>query len=163
MAFDVSPVCGPKRPLSAGAQDEAFSRYQLDLTADEMAAIDRWSSMAGFRTRKEFLLNAITLFQWAAKQVMPGRTICAIDERSGEVHHLEMPALAAISECAARRSTRKRGAGVPLDLDGPSMRFCHGSEENKNTMPSPPVEWIPEAEDDLADTITIAMNVRRKA
>ena len=62
-----------------------------------------------------------------------------------------------------RRLTRKRGAGVPLDLDGPSMRFCHGSEENKNTMPSPPVEWIPEAEDDLRGYITIAMNVRRKA
>ena len=79
----------------------AFSRYQLDLTTDEMAAIDRWSSMAGFRTKKEFLLNAFTLFQWAAKQVMAGRTICAINERSGEVRHLEMPALAAIAECAA--------------------------------------------------------------
>ena len=63
-----------------------------------MRWIDRWSALAGFRTKKEFLLNAFTLFQWAAKQVMLGRTICAINERSGEIHHLAMPALAAIAD-----------------------------------------------------------------
>ena len=38
------------------------------------------------------------LLQWAAKQVMLGRTICAINESTGEVRHLEMPALTAIAE-----------------------------------------------------------------
>jgi hypothetical protein len=77
-----------------------FSRFQLDLTSEEMSAVERWSSLAGFRTKKEFLLNAFTLFKWAAQQVLLGRTICAINEATGEIRHLEMPALAAIAECA---------------------------------------------------------------
>ena len=74
------------------------SRFPLDLTAAELDSIERWSGFAGFRTKKEFLLNAFTLFQWAAKQVMLGRTISAMNESTGEIRHLEMPALAAIAE-----------------------------------------------------------------
>jgi len=74
------------------------SRFQLDLTPTELDSIERWSTFAGFRTKREFLINAFTLFQWAAKQVMLGRTICAMNETTGEVRHLEMPALAAIAE-----------------------------------------------------------------
>jgi len=61
-------------------------------------SIDRWSTFAGFRTKKEFLINAFTLFQWAAKQVMLGRTIWAVNEATGDLRHLEMPALAKIAE-----------------------------------------------------------------
>ena len=75
-----------------------LSRFQMDLTPAELDSIDRWSAVAGFRTKKDFLLNAFTLFQWAAKQVMLGRTICAMNEATGEVRHLEMPALTAIAE-----------------------------------------------------------------
>jgi hypothetical protein len=75
-----------------------LSRFQLDLTPAELDSIERWSAFAGFRTKKEFLLNAFTLFQWAAKQVMLGRTICAMNESTGEIRHLEMPALSAIAE-----------------------------------------------------------------
>jgi len=76
----------------------AVSRFQLDLTANELDSIERWSTFAGFRTKREFFNNAFTLFQWAAKQVMLGRTICAMNETTGEVRHLEMPALTAIAE-----------------------------------------------------------------
>ncbi len=74
------------------------SRFQLDLSTEELEAIERWSTMAGFRTKKEFLLNAFTMFKWAAQQILLGRSICAIDEATGEIRHLEMPALAAIAE-----------------------------------------------------------------
>jgi len=77
-----------------------LARFQLDMTPEELSAVERWSSLAGFRTKKELLLNAFTLFKWAAQQVMLGRTICAINEATGEVRHLEMPALAAIADCA---------------------------------------------------------------
>jgi len=79
----------------------SHSRFQLDLSTDELDSIDRWSSMAGFRTKKEFLLNAFTMFKWAAQQVLLGRTICAVNEATGEIRHLEMPALAAIAEYGA--------------------------------------------------------------
>ena len=79
----------------------ALARFQLDLSADELDSIERWSSMAGVRTKKEFLLNAITLFKWAAQQILLGRTICAVNESTGEIRHLEMPALSAIAEYGA--------------------------------------------------------------
>ena len=95
-----------------------LSRFQLDLSSDELSSIDRWSSLAGFRTKKEFLINAFTLFKWAAQQVLLGRTICAVNEATGEIRHLEMPALAAIAECAGRAA----GAG-----GGPSTTCSTGS------------------------------------
>ena len=76
----------------------SLSRFQLDLSTDELNSIERWSLMAGFRTKKEFLLNAFTIFKWAAQQVLLGRTICAMNEATGEIRHLEMPALSAIAE-----------------------------------------------------------------
>jgi hypothetical protein len=69
----------------------------MDLSRSELESIERWSDFAGFRTKREFFLNALTLFQWAAKQVMLGRTICAMNEATGEVRHLELPALGAIA------------------------------------------------------------------
>ena len=75
----------------------ALSRFQMDLTPEELDSIERWSAFAGFRTKRDFFLNAFTLFQWAAKQILLGRSICAINEATGEVRHLEMPGLAAIA------------------------------------------------------------------
>ena len=75
-----------------------LSRFQLDLSTEDLEAIELWSAMAGCRTKKEFLLNAFTMFKWAAQQILLGRSICAIDETTGEIRHLEMPALAAIAE-----------------------------------------------------------------
>jgi len=75
-----------------------LTRFQMDLSDSELDSIERWSGFAGFRTKREFFLNALTLFQWAAKQVMLGRTICAVNEATGELRHLEMPALAKIAE-----------------------------------------------------------------
>jgi hypothetical protein len=124
----------------------SLSRFQLDLSVDEMNSIERWSTMAGFRTKKEFLLNAFTLFQWAAKQVMLGRTICAINEGTGEVRQLEMPSLAAIAEYGAplpltpeERRRRMAEPGFPLsenDVRGGVKRNveadCSMDAESKN-------------------------------
>ncbi len=75
----------------------ALSRFQMDLTPEELDSIERWSKFAGFRTKRDYFLNALTLFQWAARQIMLGRSICAINEATGEVRHLEMPGLAVIA------------------------------------------------------------------
>jgi hypothetical protein len=77
------------------------SPFQMDVTSDELDLIERWSSMAGCRTKQELLLSAFTLFEWAAKQVMLGRKICAMNEATGEIRHLELPALTAIADWGA--------------------------------------------------------------
>jgi hypothetical protein len=100
----------------------ALSRFQMDLTPDELDSIERWSAFAGFRTKRDFFLNALTLFQWAAKQVMLGRSICAIDEATGEVRHLEMPGLAAIA--AKTRPTVLSPEEVRRRTAGPARPFA---------------------------------------
>ena len=71
-------------------------RFQVDLSEEELTSIERLGSLAGLRTKKEVILNAITLFRWAAKEIMYGRTICSIDEKTQVVKQLELPALSAI-------------------------------------------------------------------
>ena len=71
-------------------------RFQVDLSEEELNSIERLGSLAGLRTKKEVILNAITLFRWAAKEIMYGRTICSIDEKTQVVKQLELPALSAI-------------------------------------------------------------------
>lgn len=48
--------------------------------------------------KKELITNAVTLFRWATKESLSGRTICSRDEMTGEIKQLEMPALTAISD-----------------------------------------------------------------
>jgi hypothetical protein len=99
----------------------ALSRFQMDLTPEELDSIERWSAFAGFRTKRDFFLNAFTLFQWAAKQILLGRSICAVNEATGEVRHLEMPGLAAIA--AKTRPTVLSGEELDRQKAGPGRPF----------------------------------------
>jgi hypothetical protein len=115
----------------------ALSRFQMDLTPEELDSIERWSAFAGFRTKRDFFLNAFTLFQWAAKQILLGRSICAINEATGEVRHLEMPGLAVIA--AKTRPTVLSREELDRRTDRPGKPFaevlttlketCGGEEE----------------------------------
>jgi hypothetical protein len=127
----------------------SLSRFQLDLTPADAESIERWSAFAGFRTKREFLLNAFTLFQWAAKQVMLGRTICAMNEATGEVRQLEMPALATIAEQAkpsflnpeeVRRATAQSGSPfaefVATLKESAGGEEIHGDIERRDKQPA---------------------------
>src|SRR5262249_48075964 len=104
-----------------------------DLTPEELDSIERWSAFAGFRTKRDFFLNAFTLFQWAAKQILLGRSICAINEATGEVRHLEMPGLAVIA--AKTRPTVLSPEEVRQRTAGPGKPFADviASLEEKET------------------------------
>jgi hypothetical protein len=49
------------------------TRIQMELTDDELQAIDRIGALAGFQTKKEVVLNAITLLRWAVREIMYGK------------------------------------------------------------------------------------------
>jgi hypothetical protein len=122
----------------------ALSRFQMDLTPDELDSIERWSAFAGFRTKRDFFLNAFTLFQWAAKQVLLGRSICAIDEATGEVRHLEMPGLAAIAAkthptILSPEDVRRRTAGpaTPFADVIATLKETSGREEMAGDVERP--------------------------
>lgn len=73
-------------------------RFQIDFTKDELESLDRLGKLAALRTKREVVTNALTLFKWAAKEVLLGRIICSLDETTQTVKQLELPALTAIYE-----------------------------------------------------------------
>ena len=79
-------------------------RFQLDMTREELDLIERLGQMAGFRTKRELLANALTLFKWATRETLQGRTICSLNEATREIRYLELPALSAIAEACKRET-----------------------------------------------------------
>jgi len=77
-------------------------RFQLDLTEDELRSIEHLGAIASIRTKKDVVLNAITLLRWATREVMYGRSICSIDERTGATKQVELPALFAVADKYSR-------------------------------------------------------------
>ena len=72
-------------------------RFQLDLTEKEHAEMERLMAFAGIKTKREFISNAVTMFRWAAMELLQGRKIGSIDDNGG-MKQLEMPALQSFSE-----------------------------------------------------------------
>jgi hypothetical protein len=93
-------------------------RFQIDLTEEELKSIDRLGALAGLRTKKDVVLNALTLFKWAARETMAGRTVCSIRESSNMIRQLELPALSAIAEASPKEMTTEE---LRESLSGPSL------------------------------------------
>ena len=92
-------------------------RFQLDLTEQEHAEMERLANLAGIKTKREFVSNALTLFRWAAAELANGRAIGSFDA-AGKLHkQLEMPALTALAACgaAAERLNRRMPTSEQLD------------------------------------------------
>lgn len=80
------------------------NRFQMDLSSADMELINRLATLAGLKTKKELLMNAVTLFKWAAQEAMYGRTVCTVSESDGKIRQLELPALSTIVETARQHS-----------------------------------------------------------
>lgn len=68
--------------------------------------------MTGFKTKKELLMNAVTLFKWATQEALYSRSVCSISDNDGTIRQLELPAITAIVEAA-----RQQSAVVDADLE----------------------------------------------
>ena len=100
-------------------------RVQLDLTEAEHAEMERLSAMAGLRTKREFVTNALTLFRWASNELLADRIIGSAQPDGTMLKQLEMPCLipfaAAGREFAKQRPSdeelleREKGPGIPDD------------------------------------------------
>jgi len=65
-------------------------RFQLDLSEQEHVEMERLMAHAGIKTKREFVSNALTLFKWAAMEMLQGRTIASADAK-GSLKELQMP------------------------------------------------------------------------
>lgn len=77
-------------------------RFQLDMTKEELESLERLGQLASLRTKKEVIASALTLFKWATREILYGRSICSIDEATGKTKQFESPALSNLADAAAR-------------------------------------------------------------
>jgi hypothetical protein len=82
-------------------------RLQVEITQEQMDRLEHLQELAGLRTKKELIDNALTLFQWALKEKALGRAIISVDEKEETYKELEMPCLEHATHSPASRARPK--------------------------------------------------------
>lgn len=80
---------------------------QLVLPAERARALDQLASEARLPT-KDVLNHALTLLDWAVREVRGGRVIASVDDREQRIIELEMPLLQAFAAHPAKRNPEPR-------------------------------------------------------
>jgi hypothetical protein len=68
-------------------------RIQFEITEDQSNKINTLMEETGSSTKKDLFNNALSVLQWAVKQVSNGRVVGSIDERTDSYRELNTPAL----------------------------------------------------------------------
>ena len=115
-------------------------RYQVDLTVSELSEMERLATFAGMKTKRELITNALTLYRWAANELLFGRMIGSMDRAGGHLKQFDMPSLAAFSQ-AGEDFARQRPSEAELDerakKPGRSLREVLQELERKSHVPAP--------------------------
>jgi hypothetical protein len=69
------------------------TRIQFDLSEDKLREVEEAMELAGITTKRQYLDYAFTVMKWALLQAQNGRTIAALDEKTGNYRELSMPPL----------------------------------------------------------------------
>lgn len=126
-------------------------RLQVDLTEKEHAELERLSEIAGLKTKREFVVNALTLFRWVGNELAAGRVIGSFTPDGRDRKQLEMPCLQGFvqlaqdldraSPSADELRQRANRGGLPAEqvlaemrklleaTHGPSVRDLAGSPQ----------------------------------
>jgi hypothetical protein len=68
-----------------------LTRFQVEIEQAQMNQIERLQLVCGFRTKRELMNNALTLFLWMVRELITGSTILSVNEQSGSRKELSMP------------------------------------------------------------------------
>jgi len=68
-------------------------RIQYELSDKENAEIELLMKDTGIKTKRDFINNAITLFEWAINERKNGRIIGSIDEKNNKYKEIIMPSM----------------------------------------------------------------------
>jgi hypothetical protein len=71
-------------------------RIQYELSEKENAEIEKMMEDTAISTKRDLFNNALTLFEWAIKEIKKGRVIAAIDEKENRYIALVMPSLSKV-------------------------------------------------------------------
>ena len=68
-----------------------MTRVQFDISVEMVKELDLHQSEIGVNTRKELFNNALTLLQWAVRQIKAGKIVGSVNEQSDSYSELQMP------------------------------------------------------------------------
>lgn len=71
----------------------ALTRIQLELPEDKVKQIEALMEESGLKTKKDYINNALTLLEWAMREVKSGGAIASVDEREKRYKEILLPAL----------------------------------------------------------------------
>jgi hypothetical protein len=86
----------------------ATTRVQLVLPAERVRMLDQLATDAGITTRKDLFSNALTLLNWAVREVKRGRIIASVDPTTQRFTELNMPMLDAVASRAPEKTSARR-------------------------------------------------------
>ena len=94
----------------------AKTRVQLDLSVSEIERLNWIMDVCDLSSRKDLFNNALTLLEWAVKEVSEGRKVASFDEQTKDRSVLTMPILRSAETHGIRyRSLRKNSSDVGTD------------------------------------------------
>lgn len=105
----------PASPADATPEVQGdTTRVQIVLPTERVRMLDQIAEEAGLATRKDLFNNALTLLNWAVREVKRGRVIASVDESTQRFTELHMPILDAVGTAPADepRSIPKPASGT---------------------------------------------------
>ena len=83
-------------------------RIQIELPEDNVNELKALMSEAHVDTYKELFSNALTLLNWAVREVKAGRSIASVNEEDMKYKELVMPILQAAARSALARGDQAK-------------------------------------------------------
>jgi hypothetical protein len=94
-------------PHEAATSDRV--RVQIDFNRSKVEAIDRLATVCGLDTRKDLFNHALSLFEWAVKEVQSGREIGSLNRAEKDVTVVNMPALTNAAQSSENSNAHHNG------------------------------------------------------
>jgi metal-responsive CopG/Arc/MetJ family transcriptional regulator len=87
-------------------ESKPMTRIQLELPEERLHELEQLMEQTGTNTKKDLLNDALTLFEWAVKERMTGRTIASVDEQQQRYKEVVMPSLERAVKAACSSAAR---------------------------------------------------------
>jgi DNA-binding CsgD family transcriptional regulator len=75
-------------------------RLQFEMTGERVKELDGLINRLGLKTRANLLNEALTLYEWAIRELESGRIIASLDEEKDQYKEIEMPGFLAVKSGA---------------------------------------------------------------
>ncbi|HEY5574990.1 MAG TPA: LuxR C-terminal-related transcriptional regulator [Anaerolineales bacterium] len=75
-------------------------RLQFEMTRERIQELDDLVNRLGLKTRANLLNEALTLYEWAIRELESGRIIASLDEEKDQYKEIEMPGFLAVKSGA---------------------------------------------------------------